>query len=145
MRFGYCIFCDDIRTEIGEKLSFMGVYNGVMFVPSLPLTLSKFCGHVTLMTSTDNPYRSIRLKCFAPGEDRPLIEEELDGSQLGEQDKILGDRHDETDRPSSIVVAASLVFSPLRIRQPGLMTVCGEIDGDTVDIAALRILESHQV
>ena len=31
-----CIFCDDVRQEIGGKLSFMGVYDDKMLVPSFP-------------------------------------------------------------------------------------------------------------
>jgi len=31
-RYGYSIFCDDIRNEAGGKLSFIGCYNGVIFI-----------------------------------------------------------------------------------------------------------------
>ena len=144
MRYGYCIFCDDIRTEVGEKLSFIGVYNGVMFVPVLPVSLPKFCAHVTLVTPADRPYRSILLECHGPGEERPLIEEELETPQLDEQEQIAGDLRLEGTAPVSIVVAASLVFSPLKIRRPGLVTVRAVIDGEVADIAALRIVERSE-
>jgi hypothetical protein len=29
-RYGYSIFCDDIRSEAGGKLSFIGCYNAIM-------------------------------------------------------------------------------------------------------------------
>ena len=37
----YTLFCDDVRLEAGNKLSFMGVFQNIM-VPHLPLPLIKF-------------------------------------------------------------------------------------------------------
>ena len=37
----YTIFCDDVRLEAGNKLSFMGVFQNIM-VQQLPLSLIKF-------------------------------------------------------------------------------------------------------
>ena len=43
-RYGYSIFCDDIRSEAGGKLSFIGCYNAVMMTTQrFPLVLPKFC------------------------------------------------------------------------------------------------------
>src|SRR5437868_12107306 len=37
----YTIFCDDVRLEAGNKLSFMGVFQNIM-VQQLPISLIKF-------------------------------------------------------------------------------------------------------
>ena len=37
----YTLFCDDVRLEAGNKLSFMGVFQNIM-VQQLPLSLIKF-------------------------------------------------------------------------------------------------------
>lgn len=37
----FTIFCDDVRLEAGNKLSFMGVFQNIM-VQQLPVTLMKF-------------------------------------------------------------------------------------------------------
>ena len=37
----YTLFCDDVRLEAGNKLSFMGVFQNMM-VQQLPLSLIKF-------------------------------------------------------------------------------------------------------
>jgi hypothetical protein len=37
----YTLFCDDVRLEAGNKLSFMGVFHNIL-VPQLPLSLIKF-------------------------------------------------------------------------------------------------------
>ena len=37
----YTLFCDDVRLEAGNRLSFMGVFHNI-FVQQLPLSLIKF-------------------------------------------------------------------------------------------------------
>ncbi len=37
----YSIFCDDVRLEVGNKLTLVGIFQAVM-VPQLPVTLIKF-------------------------------------------------------------------------------------------------------
>lgn len=39
----WATFCDDIRQEVGNKLSYMGVYGPDLIVPSFPATLPKLC------------------------------------------------------------------------------------------------------
>ncbi len=41
LRLLYTIFCDDVRLEAGNKLSFMGVFHNIM-VQQLPISLIKF-------------------------------------------------------------------------------------------------------
>jgi hypothetical protein len=140
MRYGYCIFCDDIRTEVGDKLSFIGVYNGVLLLPEFPFTLAKLCAHVNLVTPTSEPYRSIILDCRAPGEDLPLLQQGLDAGQLEEQHD-LAMREGLGPAQPDIVVGASLMFSPLRLRRPGLLTIRAVIDGEPVEISSLQIAQ----
>jgi len=37
----YSIFCDDVRLEVGNKLTFVGVFYSI-YVPQLPVTILKF-------------------------------------------------------------------------------------------------------
>lgn len=39
----WVIFCDDIRQEVGNKLSLMGIYGANLVVPSFPTVLPKLC------------------------------------------------------------------------------------------------------
>jgi hypothetical protein len=143
MRYGYCIFCDDIRTELGEKLSFMGVYNGILFLPEFPYTLPKLCAHINLVTPASEPYKSIVVECFAPGDDAPLMRENLDTLHLDEQSSTEASANGTGS--IDVVVGASLIFSPLRLRRPGLLTVKAVIDGETVDISSLRIARQDEI
>lgn len=49
------IFCDDIRREEGNKLSYMGVYGGDLLVPSFPAVLPKLCIAMRVTTSPSPP------------------------------------------------------------------------------------------
>ena len=41
LRLAYTIFCDDVRLEVGNKLSLMGVFHQIL-VQHFPVTLMKF-------------------------------------------------------------------------------------------------------
>ena len=41
LRLLYTLFCDDVRLEAGNKLSFMGVFQNIL-VQQLPVSLIKF-------------------------------------------------------------------------------------------------------
>lgn len=37
------LYCDDVRQEVGNKLSFVGVYKNTLILPSFPAKLLKLC------------------------------------------------------------------------------------------------------
>jgi hypothetical protein len=47
--YAFVVWCDDIRQEVGNKPSFMGVYTGALVVPALPAVLPKLCIWATLV------------------------------------------------------------------------------------------------
>jgi hypothetical protein len=123
-RYGYSIFCDDIRQEAGDKLSFIGCYNGVMFVSgNLPLVLPKFCVHLHVFCPATEPYTSVVARCYAPAQEVPIAEEAIDVPPIEDQLKLVSTLDPRISAPRYIVVAASLIFEPLEIRSPGLISV----------------------
>jgi hypothetical protein len=70
--YGYTIFCDDIRVEIGGKLTYVGVYTGPMLVPTFPFTLQKLALSIVYFQKRQNivPFQ---LLVFLPhdAEERP--------------------------------------------------------------------------
>lgn len=66
-RSAFCIFCDDIRQEVGNKFSFMGVYSGDMTFPVIPpAQLSKFCIAAWLISPVGDAPQSIAISIFTP-------------------------------------------------------------------------------
>jgi hypothetical protein len=122
-RYGYTIFCDDIRNEPGGKLTFVGCYNAIMFVSQrFPLSLPKFCTHLHIFSPATQPYKSVVARCYLPGESDPISEETIEVPSLRDQENLLKGLPKET-LPPFIVVAASLIFAPLEIAQPGLIHI----------------------
>jgi hypothetical protein len=134
-RYGYSIFCDDIRTEAGGKLSFLGCYNGVMFVgPKFPLVLPKFCMHFHIFSPATQPYKSVLAKCYVPGEAEAISEESIEVPDLQAQKDLLASLPKNDSAPPYIVVAASLVFAPLEIPEPGLIHLRAVINGSASEM-----------
>jgi hypothetical protein len=61
-RFVHAIFCDDMRHEMGNKVSFMGCYQGELFVPFAPIALPKLCVYVTISTPAERPFTSLSIR-----------------------------------------------------------------------------------
>src|SRR5262249_39756655 len=85
--FGYTIFCDDIRIEVGGKLTYVGVYTGRMFVHgSFPVTVPKLALGITYMQRHDKLVWPITYWIFLPGdgEDKPSIIAEMPEESAGD-------------------------------------------------------------
>lgn len=61
-RYIYNIWCDDVRHEIGNKPSFMGVYTGKMVLPRTPMIVPKICVFIWAVTDKENPFTSLTVK-----------------------------------------------------------------------------------
>jgi hypothetical protein len=143
-RYGYSIFCDDIRNEVGGKLTFVGCYNAVMFVSSgFPLDLPKFCIHIHILSPVSRPYLSIETRCYVPGEVEPVFQGAITPPEVEHQIELVPDIQGNFSAPRYIAATASIILSPLRIRSPGLIRVRAALDGETdeLNLGSLRIVE----
>lgn len=61
-RYLEVIYCDDIRNEVGNKLSYMGIYTHELIIPNTPLVLPKLCIAVKVVTNIDDPFESIMVR-----------------------------------------------------------------------------------
>lgn len=66
-RLQYSMVCDDIRLEVGNKLSFMGVYREVIFVADIPHLFPKLCFHLVFddVKTRDN----VTIKFISPDDE----------------------------------------------------------------------------
>lgn len=140
-RYGYSIFCDDIRNEAGGKLSFIGCYNGVIFISGrFPLVLPKLCVHTHIFSPAAQPFNSIVVRCYLPGDDEPFSEEAIETPRRSAQNELVANLKTETGAPLFIVAATSLIFKPLELKSTGLMRVRAQIDaGQELRLGSLRI------
>ena len=65
----FTLFCDDVRLEAGNKLSFMGVFQN-MFVQQLPVSLIKFA-IVNHWQGTGSYLSEVRI--LTPDRQQPIV------------------------------------------------------------------------
>jgi hypothetical protein len=58
----WAIFCDDVRREEGNKLSYMGVYQSLLAVQSFPTVLPRLCIALNLRIDRDAIPSEIRFR-----------------------------------------------------------------------------------
>ncbi|WP_248308479.1 hypothetical protein [Bosea sp. 124] len=117
-----------------------------MFVPaSFPFILPKFCVHLHILSPASQPFRLILARCYVPGHAEPIVTERIEAPGQAEQGRLIDELGDVPATPKFIVAAASLVFTPLEIEGPGLISVRALIDDDDTElkIGSLRVMVAH--
>jgi hypothetical protein len=131
-RFAHVIFSDDIRHELGNKQSLIGIYEGKMFVPTFPIVLPKLCVTVWAVTPIDKPFKALRLQLLS-GEnvlvDQPLPVESLQA--LVEPAS--------PDNPKVISARASLQISPYQVEGPVTLRLRIQTEEEDLKAGALAI------
>lgn len=132
------IFCDDIRHEIGGKLSYIGVYSGYMFVPTFPITLPKLCLALSVLTPQSKPFRRLSLRVLK--DEELLAEGSLDEALLAQNIEAAADAASGLPSPDRVQVLSSVfVFSPFNIEEPCILRVRAETESEELRGLALRI------
>lgn len=130
------IFCDDIRHEMGNKLSFIGVYSGQLLVPSLPTILPKLCVVTSVMTSVDEPFEQLTVRLFK--DDEVLTEISLTAEQLAAPLQVMSEETEDFSFPVFSFQTA-FIISPLVIDSPCVLRVFAENEADEIRSLSLRI------
>ena len=61
-RYVHTIWCDDIRQEVGNKPSFMGVFIGGILLPAVPAALSRLGVYTWIVSPIEMPIKSLQLQ-----------------------------------------------------------------------------------
>jgi hypothetical protein len=142
---GYTIFCDDIRQEMGGKISFMGVYSGTMFIHGeFPFTLPKFGFGITLMQRREILEPNIQVKIFLPGdaEETPSISTQASETVEGTVAAQTAAAVEGLPMGDERVVAMHmhLIAAPLIFKEPGIMKVRALRRGDLIRLGSIRVV-----
>ena len=113
-RYAHAIYCDDIRQELGSKLSLMGIYQGKMFVPSFPIVLSKLCVAVWAVTPIDRPFTKLTLRLLHG--DKVVLEAPLPDEFLNTQGNLVETL--DPVNPKTLTAHTAIQLSPLPIEGP---------------------------
>lgn len=134
------VYCDDIRSEIGDKHSFMGVYDTEMSLPEFPAQLPKFCIQVRLEIKGEIPPKSVKIS--VKNGETVISETALDESTLA--NALVPQRPADTN-PDDFYLAMVFVFvhTPLPLEAPTIIRVWGEINGQLVKANGLRVTQQQ--
>ena len=126
--WGYTIFCDDIRVEIGNKLTYVGTYSGQLLIHgSFPSTIPKLCLGIVYYQRLSKGVLPVRINVFMPNDpdEKPSFQAEMppEAAQHAVEDaQELASR--EGPQAAAFVTAyMQVAFTPATITQPGLVRV----------------------
>jgi hypothetical protein len=131
------IFCDDIRQEIGGKLSYIGAYFNALYVNELPAVLPKFCVGIKVITPADQPFRS--LKVLIKKDDEILAELEPEIGFLDSQQNIINKASHDSRENSVLAAQFIAAFSPLKLDKACTLKVIVNTEDDELRGLGLKI------
>jgi len=136
---GETIFCDDIRMEVGNKTSYIGIYSGSINLDKPPPTqLAKFALAIYYSERPGESTDPVRLAIFLPGDtnDAPTVNAELPVEQMRSRP---APSMMEFDDPA-ITVMMHVVIAPLRINEEGLIKVRAYRGDLEIKLGAIHVL-----
>lgn len=140
----YVIFCDDVRQEVGNKLTVVGMYTGdlLMHSPTMPAVLPKFCVLVTYIQSIA-ARRNAKLEIFLPGDpaDKPTAAADVPMADIPTTGK------NTRGEDSSMIIARMVIaFGPATFNQPGKIRVSMRYEDDTIlQLGELNVVHTPPV
>jgi hypothetical protein len=141
--FGDVTFCDDIRNEVGGKITLVGVYPHVMYVHSdFPATLPKLGLLIKYSERLDAPRENVELMVFLPGELEPTVRGTLPIQELTTSSDTSEFEAPESELPHYAHVGVQVVFSPLLLKQQGSIIVRAVRAGEEIRLGRLSILRA---
>jgi hypothetical protein len=147
--FGSTIFCDDIRQEVGGKLSYMGVYYGAVYVPSFPISIPKFAVSVTFYEPIELTRKRtwvVPVRLFIPGQEGPVATGEIPVASEEPISAVLRSTlPPDPDVPPLMIAQLAFAMTPLVMGEPGRLKVRGYYREDMIiTMGSLRVEQSPE-
>ncbi|MDN4052523.1 hypothetical protein QPK32_05510 [Massilia sp. YIM B02763] len=127
----HAIFCDDVRTEIGGKLSLMGIYQGSLQISAaaFPVVIPKICAVVEARTPATSPLEKLHIKVLL--DETILAEEDFSSDQLASL------KSDDTSQYAT----AGIIFSiqPFVVSKSGILRVRAETADGEIGVGGIKV------
>jgi len=133
------LYSDDVRYEVGGKVSYIGCYNGELWVKDFPLTLPKLCVTLWARIPHSNPVESLIFRVFKNDE---LLHEQ--NANIADVPQAHSADFWEQQRPSDMetftMLMTTVIFSPMLLEDACYIRVRAfTSDGDELKAPALHI------
>jgi hypothetical protein len=140
---GWAVFCDDIRAEIGGKISFIGVYERDCFVHGdFPFTFPKFGIAVRYMEKRGVTTDSATMRIFLSATDREdtvIVEARLPVEEA--RSSPVDPSIDAAE--SYLAFSSNIILAPFVIPHAGILKVRVFCDEEIIKIGALRVQQAQ--
>jgi hypothetical protein len=134
----WATFCDDVRQEAGNKLSYMGIYGANLVVPSIPTTLVKVCCVFSIRMPTTSPPKQVIFRLLK--NDEVIFEAEMPAIDLNDSLQI----HQPNDSDARALTIGSIAqLIPFHIDQPCTLRARAIIDGKELRGGGLEVLAAE--
>lgn len=146
-RSAHATYCDDVRQEIGNKISLIGVYTSSLIVPKLPFTLPKLCIVLNVRTSASEPFGEMKFEILKNKD--VMVASGILSPPTEAQKSILEMAPSEYVDDSPRVITAQLVMqlTPFQIDEGFLLRTLVTVDGEVLRAGGLIVqqqLETQQ-
>lgn len=139
--YGYTVFCDDIREEVGGKRSLMGIYSGdMLFQDDAPGVIPSFVAQINWLCGKDCFPSSIEFILYKDTDDlrELLFSAKIDSENLPRLPAPAPDKHDP-DAPAVANFQFQARFSNLEFDGPCRLRVRALVDGVEHRIGAISV------
>jgi hypothetical protein len=143
--FGYAFFCDDVRHEVGGKLTFVGVYQAFLYLnQDFPASLSKLVLsiHYSERLGIETKATSIRISLPGDLDDQPSFVGELPMADIHRAPKPPSGEDQGLPPPQFLNVATQITLAPLQLKSSGLINVWVQRGDEKIQLGLLRILRA---
>jgi hypothetical protein len=136
-RFAHCLFCDDVRQEVGGKLSYMGIYGSDMIfppgaTPGIPILVQKLIVVVWIVSDIDDKPTKAAFVIYGPPNRTEIARIEVDPSMLA---PIQISKDARKHRLQGVLPLLNIVFD-----NAGIIEVSVETERETILAGRLKIV-----
>ncbi|TXI12537.1 MAG: hypothetical protein E6Q68_03655 [Polynucleobacter sp.] len=132
------MYCDDVRQEIGHKISLMGIYGSDLVVNSVPTVIEKLCLSVRVLTPINEPFKKIEIFVSQGEEDKQKDLVATGPLDLPPSDQFL------IDGSKMFVVQTFCVLSPFNVEEETVLKVRVKTEREELRGVGLRIRSLEQ-
>lgn len=126
-------FCDDIRYEVGNKVTLVGLYNGTLFLQEFPALIPRFGINLLVDSPLEEPVSTVVVRVEKG--DEIILQTAFDVPRQANQENLqIGH-----DQPTRRTFAMQMTLPPITITSPCMLRVMVVLDGVECVAGKLRI------
>ncbi len=141
MRYIQVTYCDDIRHELGNKRSLMGVYATELIVTTIPATLSRLGIAVSVVTPLAEPFKKLIVR-IQSNKTQLAVTEDL-AAGFSDSKNFICDNFDpameEKDYPKLAICELEFLIDSYHIDGQQNIRVLAETENGEIASRALRV------